>query len=275
MKTLLVVALALLSTATPAQVPDDVSLEPVPGVTGLSAPLGLKHADDGSGRIFIVEQGGTVRVIDSAGNLLADRFVDISGLVLSGGERGLLDIAFHPGYASPGDDGQGLFYLHYSNIEGCDLDNPNLSVPPCGDTVVAEFSVSADPNVASNTPERIILTVSQDFSNHNGGQMRFGADGYLYLGLGDGGSANDPCNRAQTLDPELIETSGSCKNDPSAALLGKMLRIDVDAPTLAGTNNLCAAAGDGSAEYAIPPDNPFAGMDNRCGEVLHYGLRNP
>ena len=281
MKTLLVVALALLSTATPAQVPDDVSLEPVPGVTGLSATLGLKHADDGSGRLFIVEQGGRVRVIDAGGTLLATPFIDVSALLTSGGERGLLDIAFHPEYASAGADGEGKFYLHFSS--GGPGDVPDTAP---GDTVVAEFNVTANPNVANNAPNRIVLTVSQDFSNHNGGQMRFGADGYLYLGLGDGGSANDPCNRAQTLNPaNLLEPGdGTCLSsaaalDPSRALLGKMLRVDIDNTTPAVTppdgNNLCAADDDGSAEYAIPPDNPFAGMDNRCGEVLHYGLRNP
>ena len=280
MKTLLVIALALLSTAMPAQVPDDVSLEPVPGITGLSAPLGLKHAGDGSGRIFIVQQGerqpddsvedASVQVVDSNGDLLPTPFIDVSSLVTSGGERGLLDIAFHPEYASAGADGEGKFYLHFSS--GGPADVPDTAR---GDTVVAEFSVTANPNVANNAPERIVLTVSQDFSNHNGGQMRFGTDGYLYLGLGDGGSGNDPCNRGQTLDPDLIETSGACRDDPSVALLGKMLRIDVDNTTPAGANNLCAAGDDGSANYAVPPDNPFLAMDNRCGEVLHYGLRNP
>jgi len=265
----------------PAQVPDDVSLEPVPGVTGLSAPLGLKHADDGSGRLFIVEQGGRVRVIDAGGTLLATPFIDVSALLTSGGERSLLYIAFHPEYASAGADGEGKFYLHFSS--GGPGDVPDTAP---GDTVVAEFNVTANPNVANNAPNRIVLTVSQDCSNHNGGQMRFGADGYLYLGLGDGGSANDPCNRAQTLNPaNLLEPGdGTCLSsaaalDPSRALLGKMLRVDIDNTTPAVTppdgNNLCAADDDGSAEYAIPPDNPFAGMDNRCGEVLHYGLRNP
>jgi len=105
--------------------------------------------------------------------------------------------------------------------------------------------------------------------------MRFGPDGYLYLGLGDGGSADDPCNRAQTLNPENIATGGGCGADTSVALLGKMLRLDVDNTTPSGENNLCAAESNGSAEYAVPADNPFAVMDDRCGEVLHYGLRNP
>lgn len=259
----------LLSIAAMAQASADVELQSVPGMSGLDAPLGLKHAGDGSGRIFIVEQGGKVRLIDTGGALLTEPFINISSLLISGGERGLLDIAFHPEYSTAGADGEGLFYLHFSSNNGA-----IIGTDP-GDTVVAEFSVSGDPDIANAEPERIIMTVTQDFSNHNGGQMRFGPDGYLYLGLGDGGSGNDPCNRSQTLDPALIETGGSCSSDRSAALLGKMLRIDVDNFTPAGNNNLCAANADGSAQYAVPADNPFARTDNRCGEVLHYGLRNP
>ena len=264
MRLLLLTLGLILAGSAVAQVPTDVELQPVPGISGLTAPLGLKHAGDGSGRIFIVEQGGTVRIIDASGTLLTTPFVDVGSRVENSGERGLLDIAFHPAFES-----NGLFYLHYS----AGADRP--AGTSLGDTIVAEFSVTANPDVADNTPNRVVLTAAQDFSNHNGGQMRFGADGYLYLGLGDGGSGNDPCNRAQTLDPADIQTGGGCKGETSVALLGKMLRIDVDNATPPGANNLCAADGDGSAEYAVPPDNPFAGMSNRCGEVLHYGLRNP
>ncbi|GAB4170731.1 MAG: PQQ-dependent sugar dehydrogenase [Wenzhouxiangellaceae bacterium] len=266
---LTLLALLMLSTgALIAQIPPDVTLDPVPGISGLSGPLGIKHAPDGSGRLFIVEQGGRVRIINSSGTLLATPFVDLGNQTTASGERGLLDIAFHPLFAS-----NGKFYLHYS---------AGTTRPPgtrLGDTIVAEFSVTGNPDVANNTPDRIILTVSQDFSNHNGGQMRFGPDGYLYLGLGDGGSGNDPCDRAQTIDPADIVAPSSCGSgapmNESLALLGKMLRIDVDQTTPAGTNNLCGANADGSANYAIPPANPYFGQSNRCGEILLYGLRNP
>ncbi len=277
MKALLLSLLLLTAAAVPAEVPPDVELVPVPGISGLNAPLGLKHAGDGSGRIFIVEQGGTVRVIDANGTLLGAPFIDLGDRVVSGGERGLLDIAFHPQF-----DANGRFFLHYSTSADPDLDPPSPVGALEGDTVVAEFSVSADPNVANAEPERIILTVAQDFVNHNGGQMKFGPDGYLYLGLGDGGSANDPCNRAQTLDPaDLLEPGQeTCPDtaaalDPSRALLGKMLRVDIDGETSAGSNNLCAADGDGSANYAVPAENPFADDPTVCGEILFYGLRNP
>jgi len=270
MQSLIFPVFLFLSISAMAQGPSDVELQAVPGISGLNAPLGLKHASDGSGRIFIVEQGGRVWVIDSAGNLPGEPFIDISSSVTCCGERGLLDIAFHPEYSSAGADGEGLFYLHFSS------DGSAIAGTDIGDTVVAEFSVSGDPDIANVEPERIILTVTQDFSNHNGGQMRFGPDGYLYLGLGDGGRGGDPCNRAQTLDPALIETSGDCKNDPSVALLGKMLRIDVDSSTQADQNtNLCGVGAGNAAEYSIPAENPFADQTDRCGEVLLYGLRNP
>ena len=254
----------LMATHSVAQIPADVTLEAVPGISGLSAPLGLNHAGDGSGRLFIVEQGGTVRVVAGDGALLDGAFAALGDRVTDGGERGLLDIAFHPQFAN-----NGRFYLHYS----AGSDRPAGTA--AGDTIVSEFVDNGDPAVPVTAPERIILTVAQDFSNHNGGQMRFGPEGYLYLGLGDGGSGNDPCNRAQTLDPNNITTGGSCGADTSVALLGKMLRLDVDNTTPSGDNNLCAADGDGSANYAIPAANPFAGQENRCGEVLLYGLRNP
>lgn len=258
-------AIALVTVPATAQIPPDVTLDPVPGVSGLAGLLGIKHAGDGSGRLFLVQQNGTVRIVDANGNLQTTPFVELGALVsTNASERGLLDIAFHPDFES-----NGRFFLHYS------AGSPRPAGAVVGDTVIAEFSVTGDPNVANNTPDRIILTVRQDFSNHNGGQMRFGPDGKLYIGLGDGGSANDPCNRAQTIDPSAIVTGGSCSSDRSVALLGKMLRIDIDATTPPGSNNLCGANPDGSANYAIPPDNPFADLSNRCGEVFLYGLRNP
>lgn len=268
MRRLIATSVLILSSIAQAQIPVDVTLDPVPGISGLNAPLGIQHAGDGSGRLFIVQQGGTIRIIDDDGTLRATPFIDIGTRTTFSGERGLLDIAFHPQFSS-----NGLFYLHYS----AGGDRP--SGTRLGDTVVAEFSMTADPNVANNAPNRIILTASQDFANHNGGQMRFGPDGYLYLGLGDGGNGNDPCNRARTLDPAALVNPSSCGSSAplnnSLALLGKMLRVDVDNSTPAGSNNLCAANANGSANYAIPAENPFAGQANRCGEVLLYGLRNP
>ena len=262
--------LLLLSISAMAQESADVELQAVaPDISELSAPLGLKHAGDGSGRIFVVEKGGTVRIIDNEGNLVST-FIDVSARVAGGFEQGLLDIAFHPQF-----DTNGRFFLHYSTSADQNLNPPSPSGVLAGDSVVAEFSVSPNPDIANQAPKQFILTVRQDFANHNGGQMKFGPDGYLYIGLGDGGDANDPCNRAQTLDPADIQAGNGCSSETSVALLGKMLRVDVDTTTPAGDNNLCAADDNGSANYAVPTENPFSNMLNRCGEVLLYGLRNP
>jgi len=193
-------------------------------VTGLSLPVFVTHAGDGSNRLFIVEQAGRIRIFQN-GSLLGTPFLDIQSRVTSGGERGLLGIAFHPDYRN-----NRRFFLNYTN------NRPTLK------TIIAEYQASASNANVAQTTERVLLEINQPFDNHNGGQLLFGPDGYLYIGMGDGGSGGDPQNNAQNLD----------------ALLGKMLRIDVD----------------GAQPYAIPPTNPFV---NRSGadEVWAFGLRNP
>jgi glucose/arabinose dehydrogenase len=250
-----------------AALPDDVTIVNVHPNNTFSDILAYLQAPDDSDRFFAVRRTGQVHVIDS-GTVLPTLFLNLGSYITSGGtEQGLLGMAFHPDFAS-----NGLFYLNYS---------AGTTRPPgtaSGDTIVAEFSVSSDPNIAIPDPERIILSVHQDFANHNGGKIAFGPDGYLYIGMGDGGSGGDPCNRSQTLHPDDLVTAGvQCTNNPpdSAALLGKMLRIDVDNTTPAGSNNLCAAAGDGSANYSVPSDNPFFNDASACGEIWSYGLRNP
>ena len=190
---------------------------------GLEDPVYLTHAGDGSGRLFIVEQAGRIRVLQD-GALRKTPFLDIARVIKSGGERGLLSIAFHPEFAETG-----FLYLNYTERDG--------------DTVVARYSVSAEPDRADLGSALRIISIDQPFSNHNGGQLQFGPDGYLYVGMGDGGWAGDPGNRAQN----------------PRSLLGKMLRLDVD-----------AAGG-----YAIPPDNPFAATTGAAPEIWALGLRNP
>jgi len=202
-----------------------VSLQPF--VSGLVNPLDLQSAKEGSGRLFAVEQGGTIRVI-KGGRVLATRFLDVSGVVESGGEKGLLGLAFHPSYKTNGR----LFVNYTRRING------QLK------TFIVEYHVSrSNPDVADVTSRKIILTVNQPFDNHKGGQLAFGADGYLYIGLGDGGSAGDPLNNAQN----------------RARLLGKILRIDINS----------------ASPYAIPPDNSFVGQSGKRGEIWAYGFRNP
>ncbi len=195
--------------------------------TGLVTPVSITHAGDGSGRLFIVLQDGRILIHDGA-QVLPTPFIDLSSKVSSCaggcGERGLLGLAFHPDYAV-----NGRFFVHYTNRRGHSL--------------IARYQVSADPNIANPRSGRTILRVAQPFANHNGGQLQFGPDGYLYIGLGDGGSAGDPGNRAQN----------------RRNLLGKLLRVDVN----------------GATRYTIPPDNPFVGIRGVRREIWALGLRNP
>ncbi len=200
-----------------------VTIKAEPVVTGLSSPVDITHAGDGSGRLFITLQGGRVVIFDGV-QILSPPFLDINSLVSSGGERGLLGAAFHPNYV-----GNGFFYVSYTDT--------------AGDSVIARYSVSLDPNRADPTSGVILLTIPQPFSNHNGGQLHFGPDGYLYIGIGDGGSGGDPQNNGQDL----------------GTLLGKILRIDVDF----------------GFPFTVPPDNPFVGVVGAREEIWSFGLRNP
>jgi len=210
----LLAAASLASTAP-------VNLRPV--VEGLERPVVVAHAGDGSGRLFIVQQGGEILVFDGT-QLLPGPFLDLSSSVSSGNEQGLLGLAFHPSYET-----NGLFYVNLTDL--------------AGDTQILRFTVSADPNVANPGSAVPLLAVDQPFANHNGGQLAFGPDGKLWIGLGDGGSAGDPGNRAQ---------SGN-------TLLGKILRIDVDQ----------------GLPYGIPLDNPFVADPAVRDEIWALGLRNP
>lgn len=202
-----------------ANPPDPASAAWQEVMGGLNKPLDLTHAGDE--RIFIVEQPGTIQVIQADGGQPA-LFLDIRDRVGSkGNEQGLLGLAFHPDFAA-----NGFFYVNYTDRNG--------------DTVIARFR--AEGNQADPGSEFVLLRIAQPYSNHNGGGLAFGPDGYLYIGTGDGGSGGDPEGNGQNL----------------GVLLGKMLRIDVD----------------GGEPYAIPPDNPFAGGGARP-EIWAYGLRNP
>src|SRR3990172_4831126 len=194
-------------------------------------PVGIISAGDGTNRLFVLEQQGTIRVFENSVNTATSKvFLDIADRVLFGGEQGLVCFAFHPNYRN-----NGYFYVDYV------ADNPRR-------TIIARYTVNAnDPDQADRNSELILLEVSQPFTNHKGGQLALGPDGYLYIGLGDGGSGGDPFGNGQN----------------RSALLGKILRIDVDSPSV-GRN------------YSIPADNPFAG--NALGyreEIYAYGFRNP
>jgi len=193
---------------------------------GFAQPVHVTHAGDGSGRIFVVEQAGRIRILDN-GAVLSSPFLDISAKLVCCGEQGLLSVAFPPGFAA-----KRYFYVNYTRA-------------PDGATVVARYRVSAgNANLADPASEEIVLTIPQPFANHNGGQLVFGPDGYLYIGMGDGGSGGDPLNNGQT----------------PGTLLGKLLRIDVES---------------GVQPYKVPPDNPFLLSAGYLPEIWALGLRNP
>ncbi|MCC6627102.1 MAG: PQQ-dependent sugar dehydrogenase [Chloroflexi bacterium] len=208
---------------TPAAGAPPLALERV--VANLDAPLNVQHAGDGSGRLFILEKIGRIRIA-RGGELLPEPFLDIIEKVsVRGAERGLLGLVFHPQYTT-----NGLFYINYTDVNG--------------DTMIVRYQVAkGNPDRADPTSAKTILFIKRQYPNHNGGQLVFGPDGYLWIGTGDGGGANDPHDNGQNTN----------------VLLGKMLRIDVD-------------RGD---PYAIPPDNPFVNRPGYRPEIWAYGLRNP
>jgi glucose/arabinose dehydrogenase len=217
----------------PPPPPTPATFEIVQVANGFSAPLDIQQPDDLSGRLFVVEQGGHIKIIQSNGTPAATPFLDVAGRAgfTSGGETGLLGLAFHPNYKN-----NRRFFVNYTRYNATQLQ-----------TVIAEFTASStNANFADPATENILFTVNQPAANHNGGGLAFGKDGFLYIGLGDGGGSGDP--------------SGNGQN--TTTLLGKMLRIDVDSTHAPGLN------------YAIPPGNPFATSGGRA-EIWLFGLRNP
>lgn len=207
---------------TVAKLPNPRGFAWMPVVSGLTKPLDMAALPDSAGRILVLEQPGTIRLVES-GALMPDPFLDIRDRVGSqGNEQGLLGIALHPGFAQ-----NGFFYVNYTDANG--------------DTVIARFQLTKeDPNRVDPNSEKILLQVDQPYANHNGGSMAFGPDGYLYIGLGDGGNRGDPRGFGQSTD----------------TLLGKLLRIDVN----------------GGDPYAIPSGSP---LSNGKAEIWALGLRNP
>ena len=231
--------------AQTAPAPYTMRLQPF--LTGLSRPILIRNAGDGSKRLFVVQQGGVIRVVQP-GVTAPTNFIDLSSKITvpvsAGDERGLLGMTFHPQFAT-----NGKFYVNYTRVGD-------------GATQIVEYKTTTgtgNSNSGDIAQERVLLTIPQPFSNHNGGMIEFGPDGFLYIGMGDGGSGNDPGNRAQN----------------RAQLLGKFLRIDVN------------VASGSPVPYAIPPTNPFTGANtarcdggsttsgNTCQEIWAIGVRNP
>ena len=197
-----------------------------PFKSGFASPVFMTSAHDGSGRLFVAEQGGRVKVISRDGTVLPTPLLDLSARVSKGTEQGLLGLAFHPNFRT-----NGKFYVDFTNL--------------AGDTVINEYRLSPPSSNRVTLPGRRIIKIDQPYVNHNGGDIAFGPDGFLYIGMGDGGSGGDPGNRAQSRN----------------TLLGKILRINVNGHT--------ATRG-----YLIPSSNPYVGRPGR-DEIWSYGLRNP
>jgi glucose/arabinose dehydrogenase len=213
---------------------------------GFASPVMLTTPNDGTGRLFIVDQAGTIRIIDANGQLLPDPFLDLSGLIVALNpnydERGVLGLAFHPDYAN-----NGRFFVYYTT--------PLREGAPAGwdhTNVVGELNVSADnPNVADLASLKTVLQIDQPQFNHDAGHIAFGPDGYLYIPIGDGGGANDN---------EEGHTPGLGNGQDTSNLHGSILRIDVNGEP---------------GSYTIPADNIFAGEDDKADEIYAYGFRNP
>ncbi|BDQ01594.1 PQQ-dependent sugar dehydrogenase [Ignavibacterium sp.] len=226
-KYLIITLLLLLTIRIDAQYNFQIAF---PNLT-FTSPVDLQNSGDGTNRLFVVEQAGRIKVFPNNSSATTSKtFLDITDRVTSGGETGLLGLAFHPNY-----EANGYFYVNYT-------------APSPLRTVISRFQVTSNPDSADKNSELILLTFNQPYSNHNGGCVAFGPDGYLYIATGDGGSGGDPQNNAQNI----------------TNLLGKILRIDVNNPQL-------------PLNYGIPPTNPFADSTNSSirKEIYAYGLRNP
>ena len=229
MKSLNALAAAIAAVVLCFSIPLLAAIQLVPVVSsGLSGPLFIGHAGDGSNRLFIVERAGVIKVLQP-GASTPTVFLDIrSRITASGSEQGLLGLAFHPLHES-----NGRFFVFYTRLSD-------------GALVIAEYGLTANRNVA-DTDETVFLTIPHPgFTNHNGGMLAFGPDNFLYIGVGDGGSSNDPAGNGQNVN----------------TLLGKLLRIDIDTP-------------GGGDLYSSPATNHFFGTTNGEDEIFSYGLRNP
>jgi len=212
--------------ATTAAAPGDAHIKLALRASGLSKPVFLADAPDGTSRLFIVEKTGRIKIL-SHGRVRSTPFLNISGQVSRGDEQGLLGLAFHPRFHS-----NRKLYVNFTNR--------------AGDTIIREYKVyKSNRNLVNPSTSRTILKIDQPYANHNGGMLAFGPDGYLYIGIGDGGSGGDPGNRAQR----------------TSTLLGKMLRIGV-------------GSRDSGLQYHVPASNPYVGVTGR-NEIWQRGLRNP
>lgn len=264
-RTVALFALTLASAGAYAQAIPGLSVVPV---GNFNTPVAVRAPNDGSGRLFVVEKGGAIRVVKN-GATLATPFLSVS--VSTSSEQGLLGLAFHPNFGKVGLPNNTEFYIAYTRPSG----DPRLGSTP--DQAIARYTVpTLDADVATPTGT-LVLRVPDLASNHNGGDLHFGPDGFLYYSSGDGGPQNNPHGFAECLWKKSNDSNpANCGvGTPTYYLLGKMLRLDVDNRGGAVTADMCGSNGITPAQYSIPASNPHVGTSSTCDEIVAHGFRNP
>jgi glucose/arabinose dehydrogenase len=254
-------------TAQAQTVPADLTLTSL-NLTGVSSPIAFAAPNDGTARLFVASRGGNIYVyhLDTG---ITDSTPLLTVPVSTSGEQGLLGIALHPNFAS-----NGKFYVQHSRASG-----GGTNIGTAADQLTVEYTASPPTsNVVNPGTRRVLVTIGDMASNHNGGGVQFGPDGYLYISMGDGGPQNNPHGFAQCLWRKPADNNpANCSpgGGVNYSLLGKILRIDVDATTPTASAEMCGTATGQMAQYAVPADNPHTGTNNTCDEIYHTGMRNP
>ncbi len=243
--------------------PADLTLTNL-NISGVSEPIAVAQPNDASGRLFIVSLNGGIFIYRN-GVVEATPFLTIP--VGLSNEQGLLGLAFHPNFAI-----NGRFFVQHTRAAG------GSNIGPVADQLTVEYRVTGNPDVVDPSTRTVLLTIGDMASNHNGGDIHFGDDGYLYVSMGDGGPQGNPHGFAECLwrkPTDGIPSNCAPGAEPNYALLGKILRVDVDGTTANASAEMCGVATGTTANYRIPADNPHTGTANTCDEIYHVGLRNP
>lgn len=258
------------ATASAAIMPADLALVRWPNAsTTFNGPIAIRSANDGSGRVFVIERCSGIRIVKN-GALLPTHFLDVA--VSCNSEQGLLGLAFDPDYAA-----NGTFYVTYTAPSA----DPRLGSSQ--DQVLARYTVSAASADIANPTGTVILRVPDIAGNHNGGDLHFDPQGYLNWSMGDGGVQDDPNGFAQCTGRKKADnTPSSCRtttgSGPTYYLLGKIIRLDVHSTTASAPSNFCGATAGQPALYSVPEGNPFADVSahpDDCAEIFNWGFRNP
>ncbi len=259
-------ALTMVSVTAAAALPTDLALTPIAGT--YSEPVALRAPHDGSGRLFIVQKGGVIRVVKNDA-LLTTPFLTVSATTVS--ESGLLGLAFHPNFGKAAQAHNDEFYIAYTRPSG----DPQLGAEP--DQAIARCTVPSLTSDVANPSCTLVARVPDLADNHNGGDIHFGNDGYLYWSMGDSGAQDNPYHFAECLWKKPATSGSSCTpgGGVNYFLLGKILRLDVDNRGGSVTADMCASSGISPAQYSIPASNPHVGTSNTCDEIWDHGFRNP